>query len=133
MLDSDGTVSITNSCANALDFYLSNGTLTANGLYAQVTQANVTAGSAAFTFGPDNLSDIEGSFSAQGDALTWSNIQFSGGKAGFAFPTSGQGLVMVVFNGVLPPGYTAISLTAMSSGGAGAASGMFSSTINSFC
>jgi hypothetical protein len=133
MLDSDGTVSITNSCPNALDFYLSNGTLTANGLYAQVAQANVTAGSADFTFGPDNPTNIEGSFSVSGGVLTWSNVQFSGGEAGFAFPTSGQGLVMVVFNGVLPPGYTAISLTAMSSGGAAAASGMFPSTINSFC
>jgi hypothetical protein len=109
---------------------LSNGTLTANGLYAQVTPASVTAGAADLTFGPENASGIETTFSAPGGVLTWSNGLFTGREAIFAFQTSGAGLVIVIFDGVVPSGYTQITLTAMISGGAAAISGKLITTAN---
>lgn len=124
MLNPDGTVSVTPSCTNALTFYLSNGTLTAAGLYAQVSPTNVSLGSADFAFGPDNPADIEGSFAAPGGILSWDNIAFDNGQAMFAFPTSGQGLVVAVFNGVLPDGYAEVELSVMASGGTAASSGL---------
>jgi hypothetical protein len=125
VLESDGTVSITNSCTNAVEFFLSNGTLTSNGLHAQVTLANVTTGLADFTFGPDNSLDIETTFSVPGDVLTWSNGLFTGGQAIFAFPLSGEGFVVVVFNGIIPAGYAQITLSDMILGGAAANSGKY--------
>jgi len=118
ILNSDGTVSVTDNCSDALLFWISNGTLTANGLYAQVTPAIVTSvGMANFTFGPNNPSDLEGAFSYPGGEITWSNALFTGVEAEFAFPTSGVGLVIVIFNGNLPLGYTPITLTAIMTDG----------------
>jgi hypothetical protein len=102
-----------------------NGTLTSNGLYAQVTLAKVTAGLADLTFGPDNSLDIETTFSVPGGVLTWSNGLFTGGQAIFAFPLSGEGLVVVVFNGIIPAGYAQLTLSGMGLGGAAANSGKY--------
>jgi hypothetical protein len=127
LLGPDRTVSITNSCANAVNFALTNDhRLTADGLYAFVPPANVTAGSSHFTFGQDNPANIEGNFSSLGGDLMWSNPAFSGGQAIFGFPSSGVGLVIVIFNGSLPPGYSAPTFSVLMTGSQQAAAGMCS-------
>jgi hypothetical protein len=112
VLDPSGTVSATSNCTNAIVFDLANGTLTANGLYAQATPDDATAGTATLTFGPYNPSADETTFGVSNGVLTWTNPAFvnAGNEAVFVFPTSGQGLVKVVFQGSLPDGYTPILL-----------------------
>jgi hypothetical protein len=112
VLDPGGTVSATSNCTNAIVFDLANGTLTANGLYAQAMPDDVTAGTATLTFGPYSPSAYQTTFGVSDGVLTWTNPAFAnaGHEVVFVFPTSGQGHVDVVFQGSSPDGYTPILL-----------------------
>jgi hypothetical protein len=112
VLDPNGQVSATSNCTNAIVFDLANGTLAANGLYAQATPDDIAAGTATLTFGPYNPSAYETTFSVGDGVLTWTNSAFAnaGNEVVFVFPTTGPGLVNVVFQGSSPDGYTPILL-----------------------
>ncbi|KAE8446976.1 hypothetical protein EG329_011458 [Mollisiaceae sp. DMI_Dod_QoI] len=114
LLNPDDTVSVVDSCASAPMFTINyNGTLSINGLFAQATNEQILSGSMQLTFGPDSTSSdvVETKFSFPNNVLTWTNVNFNtpDHQAIFAFPDSGTGDVLVVFDTAtpLPPGYQA--------------------------
>jgi hypothetical protein len=121
-LNPNGTVSITNSCISAAIFTLTpDHRLRIGELYAFVSPTNASEGLSDFTFGPANPANIEGSFTAPGEVLSWSNNLFVQDQAIFGILNSGSGPVIVSFNRPLPSGYFSpvISLLMMNSAAAG--------------
>ncbi|PBP18257.1 hypothetical protein BUE80_DR010753 [Diplocarpon rosae] len=109
LLESDGRVSVTSECSEALIFNIATDLrLRARGLAAYTTQLEIDAGGAFFHLGPEGTDGIYDSFARGTSTLDWYNLLFpsSGNRAIFGYPNSGTGNVWVSFDGTLPSGYT---------------------------
>lgn len=107
VLDETGVVTLTDNCAEAVLFKLNaDGTLTAMGLGAYASPAEIANGSSNFYFGEPYLANVQTSFSNANGYLSWSSLAFAGDhQAHFGIPQSGIGSFVVSYNGTIPDGY----------------------------
>ncbi len=84
--------------------------LTADGLVAFATPAEVIAGGTDFKIGAEDIANFETAFTFPAGLLSWDNPSFTNaGHAIFGFPDSGVGNIIVSFDGTLPPGYSEVT------------------------